>query len=65
MQGGRAIGQSDPIGGVPVDRPTDPPEIVGSIYRGLGINRDTILPGPSGRPFPVIDFNRHEIKELF
>ena len=65
VQGGRVIGQSDPIGGVPVDRSTDPPEIVGSIYRGLGVDMDTVLPGPAGRPFPIIDFNRHEIKELF
>jgi hypothetical protein len=65
VQGGRAVGQSDPIGGVPADRPADPPEIVGTIFRGMGFDLETELPGPAGRPFPIVDFGRHEIKELF
>ncbi|MGC3970763.1 MAG: hypothetical protein QM775_26550 [Pirellulales bacterium] len=23
------------------------------------------MPGPQGRPFPLVDFGKHEIKELF
>ena len=65
VQGGRGVGQSDPIGGVPADRPADPPEIVGTIFRGMGFDLETELPGPAGRPFPIVDFGRHEIKELF
>ncbi len=65
VQGGRVVGQSDPIGGVPADRPADPPEIVGTIFRGMGFDLETELPGPAGRPFPIVDFGRHEIKELF
>ena len=36
-----------------------------TIYRSLGIDLDTVLPGPAGRPFPVVDFGKQEIKELF
>lgn len=65
VQGGRVIGRSDPIGGYPAERPVEPAEVVATIYRSLGIELDTILPGPAGRPFPVVDFGKQEIKELF
>jgi hypothetical protein len=65
VQGGRVIGRSDPIGGYPAERAVEPAEIAATIYRSLGIPLDTILPGPAGRPFPVVDFGKHEIKELF
>ena len=29
------------------------------------LNLDTELPGPQGRPFPLVDYGTHEIKELF
>ena len=65
VQGGRAIGASDPIGGVPVDRPTQPGEIVATIFRSLGLDLHTEMPGPGGRPFPLVDFGVREIRELF
>jgi hypothetical protein len=65
IQGGRAIGKSDPAGGYPAERPADPSEVVATIYRSLGIPLDTVLPGPANRPMPVVDFGKHEIKELF
>ena len=65
VQGGRVVGQSDPVGGVPADRPADPPEIVATIFHGLGLDLETLLPGPAGRPFPLVDSGKHEIKELF
>jgi Protein of unknown function (DUF1501) len=65
IQGGRAIGRSDPIGAYPAERPVDPPEIVGTIYKSLGFDLETTLPGPAGRPFPLVDFGKHEVKELF
>ena len=65
IQGGRVIGASDPAGAYPADRPTDPAEVVATIYHSLGLPLDTILPGPSGRPFPLVDFGKHEIAELF
>lgn len=65
VQGGRVVGRSDSIGGVPAERPIDPGEIVATIYRSLGLNLETKLPGPQGRPFPLVDFGVHEIRELF
>ncbi len=65
VKGGRIVGRSDPIGGVPAERPTDPGDIVATIFHSLGLDLETKLPGPSGRPFPIVDFGHHEIKELF
>lgn len=65
VQGGRIVGRSDPVGGVPAERPTDPGDIVATIFHSLGLDLETKLPGPSGRPFPIVDFGKHEVKELF
>lgn len=65
VQGGRVVGRSDPIGGVPAERPVDPAEIVATIYKSLGLDLETKLPGPQSRPFPLVDFGVHEIRELF
>ena len=65
VQGGRAIGASDPIGAVPADRPTQPSEIVATIFKSLGLDLHTEMPGPGGRPFPLVDFGVREISELF
>jgi uncharacterized protein (DUF1501 family) len=65
VQGGRAIGKSDAIGGYPAERAVDPSEIVATIYHALGFPLDTVLPGPAGRPFPLVDFGKSHIKELF
>lgn len=65
VQGGRAIGASDPIGGVPADRPAQPGEIIATIFHSLGLDLHTELPGPGGRPFPLVDFGVQEIRELF
>jgi hypothetical protein len=65
VKGGRVVGRSDPIGAYPAERPTDPAEVVATIYKSLGFDLETALPGPSGRPFPLVDFGKHEIKELF
>ncbi len=65
VQGGRAIGASDPIAGVPVDRPTEPPDVVATIMHALGLNTESMLPGPNGRPFPLVDSGFKPIYELF
>jgi len=65
VQGGRAIGASDPIGGVPADRPTEPGEIIATVFKSLGLDLHAELPGPAGRPFPLVDFGVREIQELF
>ncbi len=65
IQGGRVVGKSDPTGGYPAERAVDPSEVVATIYKSLGLDLETVLPGPAGRPFPLVDFGKHEIKELF
>ena len=65
VQGGRVVGASDPIGGVPADRPTDPAEIAATIFSAMGFDIHSHLPGPAGRPFPLVDFGKREIHELF
>ncbi|MEP4681488.1 MAG: DUF1501 domain-containing protein, partial [Rhodopirellula bahusiensis] len=63
--GGRAVGKSDPVGGVPADRPTNPGEIIATIFKAMDLDLHAELPGPGGRPFPLVDFGVREIKELF
>lgn len=65
VQGGRAIGKSDPIGAVPAERPTQPGDVVATIFHSLGLDLESHLPGPAGRPFPLVDFGCKEIHELF
>ena len=65
VQGGRVVGRSDPIGGVPAERPVEPSEVVATVYRSLGLDLETKLPGPQSRPFPLVDFGKREIEELF
>ena len=65
IQGGRAIGKSDPVGAYPAERAVEPAEVVATIYKSLGFDLDTTLPGPAGRPFPLVDFGKHEVRELF
>ncbi len=65
VQGGRAIGASDPIGAVPADRPTQPGELIATVFHSLGLDLHAEIPGPGGRPFPLVDFGMREVKELF
>jgi len=65
VKGGRVIGKSDEIGAYPVERPVNPAEIVATIYQSLGLDLTTELPGPSGRPFPLVNYGTQPIKELF
>ena len=65
VQGGRVVGKSDPVGGVPAERPTDPGDVVATVFHSLGFDVEQHLPGPAGRPFPLVDFGKHAIEELF
>ena len=65
VKGGRVVGKSDPIAAVPAERPVAPAEVVATIFHSLGFDLETKLPGPAGRPFPLVDFGTHEINELF
>lgn len=65
VKGGQVVGRSDPIGGVPAERPVDPGNIAATIFHSLGLNIESHLPGPAGRPFPLVDIGKREIHELF
>jgi hypothetical protein len=65
VKGGRVVGKSDEIGAYPAERPISPKEIVATIFDSLGVDLHTELPGPQGRPYPVVDFGVQPIKELF
>ena len=65
VKGGRVVGKSDEIGAYPVERPVNPAEVVATIYHSLGLDLTTELPGPSGRPFPLVNYGTQPIRELF
>lgn len=48
------IGRSDAIGELPDQRPVKVEELVYTIYTVLGIDPGKTLPGPSGRPIPIL-----------
>ena len=65
VKGGRVVGKSDDIGAYPTERPVEPKEIVATIFKAMDLDLDAHLPGPQGRPFPLVDFGTKPITELF
>ncbi len=65
VRGGRVVGESDELGYVPKTRPITPAEVAATLYRGLGIEPHRELPGPQGRPIPLVDYGVQPINELF
>jgi hypothetical protein len=65
IKGGQIIGSSDEIGGYPKDRPTSPAQVAATVFRALGIDLETELPGAQNRPVPIVDYGTQPIKELF
>ncbi len=63
VKGGQVIGSSDRLGAEPKDRPTSPAEVAATVYRGLGIDLNSRLPGPENRPMPLIE--AEPVEELF
>src|SRR5438067_265779 len=55
VKGGRVVGSSDEIGAYPKDRPVTPAEVAATVYHSLGVDLSIELPGPQGRPIPVVD----------
>jgi uncharacterized protein (DUF1501 family) len=56
IKGGQVIGASDKIGAVPHEYPIDPPRVLATMYKGLGIDLDQVMmPGPGSRPIRLID----------
>jgi hypothetical protein len=63
VRGGQVIGASDATASEPCDRPVTPGEIAASVYRGLGIDLQTRLPGPDNRLMPLTECAA--VEELF
>jgi len=63
VRGGQVVGSSDKNAAEPRDRPVTPPEVAATVYRGLGIDLNTRLPGPDNRPLPLIE--SEPVDELF
>jgi Protein of unknown function (DUF1501) len=63
VRGGQVVGASDATGAEPRDRPVTPIEVAATVYRGLGIDLNTRLPGPDGRSLPLVE--GAPIEELF
>lgn len=64
IRGGVAVGESDEIASAPKDRPVTPAELVATVYRVLGVDLETELEGPGGRPIPVVDYGVEPVHEL-
>jgi uncharacterized protein (DUF1501 family) len=65
VQGGRVVGESDETGGVPKARPISPGEVAATVYHAMGIDLDTLLPGPQNRPIRIVDHGVEPVMELF
>lgn len=66
IQGGRVVGQTDRVGGVPLDRPVHVQEIFASLYQNLGIDFTTAqITDLSGRPRYLIDDDKQPVRELY
>jgi hypothetical protein len=65
IKGGRIVGESDELGYRPKSRPVTPGEVAATLYRALGVDIHRELPGPQGRPIPLVDFGVQPIGELF
>ncbi|HKI33219.1 MAG TPA: DUF1501 domain-containing protein [Gemmataceae bacterium] len=63
VKGGQVIGSSDATGGEPKDRPVSPAEVAATVYHALDLDPTTCLPGPDGRPLPLVD--AAPVAELF
>ena len=64
IRGGQVVGATDKLGARPSDNPISPPQVLASIYHGMGINLDTtMMPGPGERPVRLVE--AEPIKQLF
>ena len=63
--GGQVIGASDEIGAYPKDKPVTPAMLAATVYKGLGIDLETELPGAQGRPIPLVDRGVDPIQQLW
>ncbi|MCC6538587.1 MAG: DUF1501 domain-containing protein [Bryobacterales bacterium] len=64
-KGGQVIGASDDIGAYPKDTPVTPAMVAATVYRALGIDLETELPGAQGRPIPLVDRGVEPVRQLW
>src|SRR5262249_21182385 len=56
IRGGQVMGATDKTASRPVDNPIEPPQMIASIYKGMGIDLDnTMMPGPGERPIRLVE----------
>jgi hypothetical protein len=65
IKGGRVVGESDELGYAPKTRPVLPGEVAATLFKAFNLDPHHELPGPQGRPMPLVDFNLNPIRELF
>jgi len=58
VKGGQVIGSTDKQGAEVADRPITPQDMCATILDVLGINHQTVLHTPLGRPVPLVDGGR-------
>ena len=64
IRGGQVVGATDKTGARPSDSPVEPPQIIATIYKGMGIDLDTtMMPGPGDRPVRLVE--AEPIRQLF
>jgi hypothetical protein len=64
FKGGQVIGATDKICSRPIDTPVEPPQMLASLYHGMGINLgETMMPGPGDRPVRLVE--AEPIPQLF
>ena len=64
IRGGQVVGSTDKIGARPNNFPVEPPQVIASIFQGMGINLDTeMMPGPGDRPVRLVE--AEPIRQLF
>jgi uncharacterized protein (DUF1501 family) len=51
---GQVLGSTTAGGQYPGSRPVTVPEIVATVYRQLGIDSETVVYDPEGRPYPIL-----------
>jgi uncharacterized protein (DUF1501 family) len=54
IRGGQVVGSSDAVGAEPRDRPVRPADVAATVYRALGVDLGTALPGPDGRAVRLV-----------
>jgi len=63
MRMGQAIGSSSARGESPRDRRVTAPQVLGTLYRAMGIDPSQTFPNGSGRPMYILD-DREPVSEL-